>query len=171
MYTYMGCRKAYSFSIVSDLEQKIKQLTFFLDRYYYAPDPLDLFFTTNPLFYSLSVSSPRDFSDPCLISFTYSFSPPPPILPTQCHDWHFDRIQRTDMCDFLNDFPEIPVATSVTTLPRWCSGLRSRSVVGSNPAHASTGISGDGLSMLEFHCRVKWFLIVNDLSCCDSHFI
>ena len=65
---------------------------------------------------------------------------------------------------------EIPVATSVKSLPRWSSGLRSRSVVGLNPTHASTGISDNGISMLEFHCRVKWFLIVNDLSCCDSHF-
>ena len=28
-----------------------------------------------------------------------------------------------------------------------------------------------GISLLKYHCRVKWFLIVNDLSCCDFHFI
>ena len=38
-------------------------------------------------------------------------------------------------------------------------------------ALASKGNSGSGISVLEIHCRVKWFLIVSDLSCCDSHFI
>ena len=101
----MGGREAHSFSILHDLEEIIKQNTRIPDRHDQTPNPLDLFFTANPVFYTRTVSSPLGSSDHCLISVSCSFSPPPPIPPTQRHVWHFDRIQRTDMRDFLNDFP------------------------------------------------------------------
>ena len=43
--------------------------------------------------------------DHCTVSVTSSFTPPPPIPPTQRHLWHFDNARRADMSNFLLDFP------------------------------------------------------------------
>ena len=86
-------------------EQIIKEPTRIPDRHDQARNTLDLFLTANPLYYTPTVFSPLGLSDHCLISVSSSFSPPPPIPPTQRRIWHFNRIQRTDMSDFLNDFP------------------------------------------------------------------
>ena len=44
-------------------------------------------------------------SDHCTVSVTSSFTPPPPIPPTQRHLWHFENARRVDMSNFLLDFP------------------------------------------------------------------
>ena len=44
-------------------------------------------------------------SDHCTVSVTSSFTPPPPIPPTQRHLWHFENARRADMSNFLLDFP------------------------------------------------------------------
>ena len=44
-------------------------------------------------------------SDHCTVSVISSFTPPPPIPPTQRHLWHFENARRADMSNFLLDFP------------------------------------------------------------------
>ena len=70
-----------------------------------AANPLDLFFTSNPQNYTYTVSSPLRSSDHCTVSVTSTFTPPPPIPPTQRHLWHFENARRADMSNFLLDFP------------------------------------------------------------------
>ena len=36
---------------------------------------------------------------------TSSFTPPPPIPPTQRHLWHFENVRHADMSNYLLDFP------------------------------------------------------------------
>ena len=40
-----------------------------------------------------------------LFHITSTFTPPPPIPPTQRHLWHFENARRADMSNFLIDFP------------------------------------------------------------------
>ena len=71
----------------------------------HTANTLDLFFTSNPQNYTYTVSSPLGSSDHCTVSVTSSFTPPPPIPPTQRHLWHFENARRADMSNFLLDFP------------------------------------------------------------------
>ena len=104
-HTDEGVGEAHSFSIIHDLEQIIKHPTRVPDSHGQAANTLDLFLTANPIYYSYTVSSPLGLSDHCLVSVFSSFSTPPPIPPTQCRIWLFNRIQRAEMSDFLKDFP------------------------------------------------------------------
>ena len=103
--TDSGGREALSFSILHDLEQIIKHPTRVPDRHDQAPNILDLFFTSNPLNYSYSISSPLGSSDHSVVSVSASLAPPPPLPPTKRLLWHFERVQRADMSAFLFDFP------------------------------------------------------------------
>ena len=103
--TDFGGREAYSFSILHELEQIIKQPTRVPDRHDHAPNPLDLFFTSNPLNYSYSIISPLGSSDHCVVSVSTALASPPPLPPTKRLLWHFERVQRTDLSTFLSDFP------------------------------------------------------------------
>ena len=115
MYTILTCSnpptlmlggiEAFHFSISNELEQIIKHPTRVPDRHDHAANPLDLFFTSNPQKYTYTVSSPLRSSDHCTVSVTSTFTPPPPIPPTQRHLWHFENAQRADMSNFLFDFP------------------------------------------------------------------
>ena len=60
--------------------------------------------TSNPQNYTYTVSSPLGSSDHCTVSVTSTFTPPPPIPPTQRHLWHFENTRRADMSNFLLDF-------------------------------------------------------------------
>ena len=91
--------------ISNELEQIIKHPTRVPDRHDHAANPLDLFFTSNPQNYTYTVSSPLGSSDHCTVSVTSTFTPPPPIPPTQRHLWHFENTRRADMSNFLFDFP------------------------------------------------------------------
>ena len=93
------------FSISNELEQIIKHPTRVPDRHDHTANTLDLFFTSNPQNYTYTVSSPLGSSDHCTVSVTSSFTPPPPIPPTQRHLWHFENARRADMSNFLLDFP------------------------------------------------------------------
>ena len=69
---------------------------------------------------------------------------------------------------YLLEMIELPMAGSVKAPHSqahsvWVLAVRTR--------YQLSGIQVFGISLLEYHCRVKWFLIVNDLSCCDFHFI
>ena len=86
-------------------EQIINHPTRVPDRHDHAANPLDLFFTSNPQNYTYTVSSPLGSSDHCTVSVTSTFTPPPPIPPTQRHLWHFENARRVDMRSFLVDFP------------------------------------------------------------------
>ena len=97
--------EAFHFSISNELEQIIKHPTRVPDRHDHAANTLALFFTSNPQNYTYSVSSPLGSSDHCTVSITSSFSPSPPIPPTQRHLWHFENVRRADMSNFLLDFP------------------------------------------------------------------
>ena len=77
--TDVGGEHALSFSILNDLEQIIRHPTRVPDRHDYAPNPLDLFFTSNPLNYNYSISAPLGSSDHSMISVSSSMAPPPPI--------------------------------------------------------------------------------------------
>ena len=77
----------------------------FPDRHDHAANTLDLFFTSNPQNYAYTVSSPLGSADYCTVSVTSSFTPPPPITPTQHHLWHFENARCADMSNFLLDFP------------------------------------------------------------------
>ena len=104
-YTDRGGTKALEFSILHGLDQLIQQPTRVPDRHDQAPNPLDLFFTSNCDSYSYSVSSPLGSSDHCLVAVTTSFASPPPLPPTSRRLWHFDRTQRSELSDFLTDYP------------------------------------------------------------------
>ena len=96
-HTDVGGIEAFHFSISNELEQIIKHPTHVPDRHDHAANPLDLFFTSNPQKYTYTVSSPLGSSDHCTVSVTSTFTPPPPIPPTQRHLWHFENAQRADM--------------------------------------------------------------------------
>ena len=104
-HTDVGGIEAFHFSISNELEQIIKHPTRVPDRHDHAANPLDLFFTSNPQNYTYTVSSPLGSSDHCTVSVTSTFTPPPPIPPTQRHLWHFENARRADMSNFLFDFP------------------------------------------------------------------
>ena len=70
-----------------------------------AANTFDLFFTSNSQNYTYTVSSPLGSSDHCTVSVTSSFTPPPPIPPTQRHLWHFENAQHADISNFRLDFP------------------------------------------------------------------
>ena len=97
--------EAFHFSISNELEQMIKPPTRVPDRHDHAANTLDLFFTSNPYNYTYTVSSPLGSSDHCTVSVTSSFTPPPPIPPTQRLLWHFENAWRAVMSNFLLDFP------------------------------------------------------------------
>ena len=97
--------EAFHFSISNELEQIIKHPTRVPDRHDHTTNTLDLFFTSYPQNYTYTVSSPLGSSDHCTVSVTSSFTPPPPIPPTQRHLWHFENARRADMSNFLLDFP------------------------------------------------------------------
>ena len=105
IHSYMDGREAHSLSIFHDMEQIIKQPTHDPDRHDQEANILDLFLTANPLYYSSTVFYLLGISDHYLICVSSSSSPPSPIPLTQCHIWHFNRIQRSDMSDFLKEFP------------------------------------------------------------------
>ena len=106
MYTILtGGIEAFHFSISNELEQIIKHPTHVPDRHDHAANTLDLFITSNPQNYTNTVSSPLGPSDHCTVSVTSSFTPPPPIPPTQCHLRHFENAWCADMSDFLLDIP------------------------------------------------------------------
>ena len=100
-HTDVGGIQAFHFSISNELEQIIKHP----ERYDHAANTLDLFFASNPQNYTYNISSPLGSSDHCTVSVTSSFTPPPPIPPTQCHLWHFENAWRADMSNFLLDLP------------------------------------------------------------------
>ena len=104
-HTDVGGIEAFHFSISNELEQIIKHPTRVPDRHDHTANTLDLFFTSNPQNYTYTVSSPLGSSDHCTVSVTSSFTPPPPIPPTQRHLWHFENAWRADMSNFLLDFP------------------------------------------------------------------
>ena len=104
-HTDVGGIEAFHFSISNELEQIIKHPTGVPDRHDHAANPLDLFFTSNPQNYTYTVSSPLGSSDHCTVSVTSTFTPPPPIPPTQRHLWHFENTRHADMRNFLLDFP------------------------------------------------------------------
>ena len=104
-HTDMGGIEAHSFSILHDLEQIIKHPTRVPDRHDQASNPLDLFFTSNPLLYSYNIFSPLGSSDHCIISVNSTFAHPPPIPSTSRRLWHFEDVQRNDLKSFLADFP------------------------------------------------------------------
>ena len=95
----------FHFSISNELEQTIKHPTCVPDRHDHIANPLDLFFTSNPQNYTYPVSSPLGSSDHCTVSVTSTFTPPPPIPPTQRYLWYFGNARRADMNNFLLDFP------------------------------------------------------------------
>ena len=103
--TDVGGIEAFHFSISNELEQIIKHPTRVPDRHDNAANILDLFFTSNPQNCNYTVSSPLLPSDHCTVSVTSSFTPPPPILPTQRHLWHFENTLHADMSNLLLDFP------------------------------------------------------------------
>ena len=95
----------FRFSISNELEQIIQHPTRVPDRHDHAANPLDLFFTSNPQNYTYTVASPLGSSGHCTVSVTSTFTPPPPIPPTQRHLWHFENSRHADMSNFLLDFP------------------------------------------------------------------
>ena len=72
-------------SLSNELEQIVKHPTRVPDCHDRAANTLDLFFTSEPHKYTCTVSSPLGSSDDCNISVSSSFTPPPPIPPTQYH--------------------------------------------------------------------------------------
>ena len=98
-HTDVGGIEAFHFYISNKLEQIIKHPTRVPDRHDHAANPLD------PQNYTYTVSSPLGSSDHCTVSVTSTFTPPPPIPPTQRHLWHFENARRADMSNFLFDFP------------------------------------------------------------------
>ena len=104
-HTDVGGIEAFCFSISNELEQIIKHPTRVPDRHDHAANTLDLFFISIPQNSTYTVSSPLGSSDHCTVSVTSTFTPPPPIPPTQRHLWHFESARRADMSNFLLDFP------------------------------------------------------------------
>ena len=104
-HTDVGGIEAFHFSISNELEQLIQHSTNVPDHHDHAANTLDLFFTSNPQNYTYTVSSPLGSSDHCTVSVMSSFTPPPPILPTQRYLWHFENARCDDMSNFLLDFP------------------------------------------------------------------
>ena len=104
-HTDVGGIEAFYVSISNELEQIIKHPTRVPDRHDHTANTLDLFFTSYPQNYTYTVSSPLGSSDRCTVSVTSSFTPPPPIPPTQRQLWHFENARHADMSNFLLDFP------------------------------------------------------------------
>ena len=96
--------EVFHFSISNELQQIINILQVFL-IVKNMQQTLDILFTSNPQNYTYTVFSPLGSSDHCTVSVTSSYTPPPPIPPTQRHLWHFENARHANMSNFLLDFP------------------------------------------------------------------
>ncbi|KAK8395869.1 hypothetical protein O3P69_005762 [Scylla paramamosain] len=72
---------AYNFAILHDLEQLVQYPTRIPDRLGDTPNILDLFLTSNPSAYAVTLSSPLGSSDHNLISLSCPITPIPPQDP------------------------------------------------------------------------------------------
>ncbi|KAK8384884.1 hypothetical protein O3P69_014450 [Scylla paramamosain] len=72
---------AYNFAILHDLEQLVQHPTRIPDRLGDTPNILDLFLTSNPSAYAVTLSSPLGSSDHNLISLSCPITPIPPQDP------------------------------------------------------------------------------------------
>ncbi|KAK8380763.1 hypothetical protein O3P69_008003 [Scylla paramamosain] len=72
---------AFNFAILHDLEQLVQHPTHIPDRLEDTPNILDLFLTSNPSAYAVTLSSPLGSSDHNIISVSCPIAPVPPQDP------------------------------------------------------------------------------------------
>ena len=97
---------AFQFALLNDLDQIVNQPTRIPDRLGDRPSILDLFLTTNPSNYSISVSSPLGSSDHCLISSSSSITQVhSEDAPGQRRLWHFADADWESPKMYYFDFP------------------------------------------------------------------
>ena len=98
--------QAFIFSILNNLEQLVQHPTRIPDRLGESPNILDLFLTTNPSAYSVSLFSPLGSSDHSLISVTCPIAPVRPADPPEKRRlWHYRAADWEALRQYLFDFP------------------------------------------------------------------
>ena len=104
-FTYHPGELAYNFAILHDLEQLIQHPTRIPDRLGATPNILDLFLTSNPSAYAVTLSSLLGSSAHNLISVSCPISPiPPQDPPKQRCLWHFASANWGDLRRYYADF-------------------------------------------------------------------
>ncbi|MPC40873.1 hypothetical protein E2C01_034446 [Portunus trituberculatus] len=97
---------AFNLTILHDLKQLVQHPTYIPDRLGDTPNILDLFPTSNPSAYAVTLSSPFGSSDHNLISVPCPISPIPPQDPPK---WrclrHFTSARLGDLRRYYADFP------------------------------------------------------------------
>ncbi|MPC51034.1 hypothetical protein E2C01_044871 [Portunus trituberculatus] len=97
---------AFNFATLHDLEQLVQYPTRIPDRHGDTPNILDLFLTSNPSAYAVTLSSPLGFSDHNLISVPCPISPIPLQDPPK---WRylcrFASVSWGDLRRYYADFP------------------------------------------------------------------
>ncbi|MPC63473.1 hypothetical protein E2C01_057572 [Portunus trituberculatus] len=97
---------AFNCAIFHDLEQLVHHPTHILDRLGDTPNILDLFLTSNPSAYAVSLLSPLGSSDHNLITVSCPISPiPPQNPPKQRCLWRFASASWGDLRRYYDDFP------------------------------------------------------------------
>ncbi|MPC58129.1 hypothetical protein E2C01_052124 [Portunus trituberculatus] len=97
---------AFNFAILHDLEQLVQRPTRIPDRLGDTPKILDLFLTSNPSAYAVTLSSPLGSSDHNLISVSCPISPIPPQNPPKRRClWRFISARWEDLRKYYADFP------------------------------------------------------------------
>ncbi|KAK8400926.1 hypothetical protein O3P69_002597 [Scylla paramamosain] len=97
---------AYNFAILHDLGQLVQHPTRIPDRLGDTSNILDLFLTSNPSAYAVTLSSPLGSSDHNLISLSCPVTPiPPQDPPTRRCLWRFASAIWEDLRRYFADFP------------------------------------------------------------------
>ncbi|MPC25573.1 hypothetical protein E2C01_018691 [Portunus trituberculatus] len=97
---------AFDFAILHDREQLVQHPTRIPDCLGDTPNILDLFLTSNPFAYAVTISSPLGSSDYKLISVSCPISPiHPQDPPKQRCLWHFASASWEDLRRYYADFP------------------------------------------------------------------
>ncbi|MPC52446.1 hypothetical protein E2C01_046315 [Portunus trituberculatus] len=97
---------AFNFAILHDLEQLVQHSFRILDRLVYTLNILDLFLTSDPSAYAVTLSSPLGSSDHNLISLSCPLSPIPPQDPPKGRCLRcFASARRGDPRRYYADFP------------------------------------------------------------------
>ena len=97
---------AFNFAILHDLEQLVQHPTRIPDRLGDTPNILDLFLTSNPSAYAVTLSSPLGSSDHTLITVSCPIAPIPPQDPPRRRClWHFASADWGSLRGYYADFP------------------------------------------------------------------
>ena len=96
--------EALTFSILNDLEKIINHPTHIPDRHDHSPNTLDLFFISDPLHYSYTISPLIGSSEHTLVNVSLLTTHTTLTALSQPQYWHFNRADCNGLQNFYFDF-------------------------------------------------------------------